>query len=176
MEAYMTKPKILLVAFVLIAFGATAIFAEQARVIDKRDTVKQDKTAKIEKAEKKEAIKVLKKTATVLTAAQKSVKRHKVYTGDLAKAFQHQQIAKELFTSGDYDRSIRQSLRARQLANLATKSNKGRPSEDFDRSESRYSKDMKADDLDRDAYKGKSSDKELKDEAIINQRVDNDFK
>jgi hypothetical protein len=173
----MTVIKTLLVTLTLIAFGATAIFAEQTRVVDKRNMERQEKPVRMDKEQRRDAAIVLKRTANVLMTAQKSVKRHRVYTGDLAKAYRHQQFAKELFETGDFDRSIRQSLRARQLANIAIRANKGRASEDYDRNESRYSKDIKADTLDKDFdSKRKPGEKDMSDDVIINMRIESDYK
>jgi hypothetical protein len=150
--------KVLISAIVLLLFGSAAMFADG-----------------IAKAEKREAIKVLNRTANVLMTAQKTVKRHKVYTGDLAKAYDHQRFAKELFAAKDFDRCVRQSIRARQLAYMAIRANKGKISEDMDRDEKRFSKDMKAEEMDKDIdvkYRSNAS----KDDDVVNLKIDADIK
>lgn len=170
----MVKFKMLMVALVLVAFGTTAVFADSPRDRDRRDNDRREKQVRIAKVEKREARKVLKRTTSVMVAAQKTVKRHKVYTGDLARAYQHQKFAKTLFANGEYERSVRQSLRARQLAYMAMQANKTRYKEDYDRDERNYRQDMKNDDLDRDAY-DRMKDQPRKDDDIIRLNVQAEF-
>lgn len=149
----MSKFKTLLAVTVLVAFGATAAFADRPNDRDKRDMQKQEKLVRMEKAGKRTAHSVLKRTTAVIVSAQKAVKRHHNFTGDLSKAYQHQKFAKMLFARGDYDASVRQSLRARQLAYQAMEGNRTRPHQDYDRDERRFRQDMRDNDLDRDEQK-----------------------
>ncbi len=98
--------------------------------------------------EKRFAENVLKKTVNVILAAQKTVQNGRVYTGDLAKAVRHQRFAKFLLENGKYDRAVRQSLRARQLAYAAMKANRARYRENFDRDERRIFITLNINDLD----------------------------
>ncbi len=74
---------------------------------------------------KMKAHRVLRRTAVVIVAAHKQVKEGKVYTGDLARAIAHQKLARKMFRRGMYARAIHHSRRARLLAAIAYKANKG---------------------------------------------------
>lgn len=74
---------------------------------------------------KLKAHRVIKRTAIVVLVAHKKVKEGKVYTGSLGKAIAHQKFARSLFRRGMYARAIHHSRRARLLAGMAIKSNKG---------------------------------------------------
>ena len=88
------------------------------------------------KANKVAARRVLKKTAFVIVVAHKKVKENKVYTGNLAKAIAHQKFARKLYRGGKFLRAIHHSRRARHLAILAIKANKGTETDDL-----KYSKE-----------------------------------
>ncbi len=134
--------------------------------------------------EKKQAVKklqakrVIRRTAVVIRIAHKKVKEGKVYTGNLAKSIAHQKFARKLYRSAKFYRAIHQSRRAKQLAILAIKANKGQETNDM-----RFSKE------DEDAMKGDPSDEELdkelqnempgesmKDEEVLNSEPDVDIK
>ena len=127
---------------------------------------------------KEQSKRVIRRTAVVILVAHKKVKEGKVYTGNLARAIAHQKFARKLYREGKYFRAIHQSRRARQLAILALKANKGAESADM-----RGSKE------DEDAMKGGPSDDELdkeltkempgesvKDEDVIGAEPDVDLK
>lgn len=82
-------------------------------------------------ANRVQARRVIRRTATVLLVAQKKVKENKVYTGNLARAVSHQRLARRLFMRGNYLRAMHHSRRARQLAILAIKANKGSETNDM---------------------------------------------
>ncbi len=65
------------------------------------------------------------RTSIVLIAAKNAVKEGKIYTGDLAKAAAHQKYSKLLFNKREFLRAVFHSRRARLLAILAIKANKG---------------------------------------------------
>lgn len=77
------------------------------------------------KAEKIHARRVIRRTAIVIRHAQTCVRENKNYTGDLARSIAHQRYARKLYFDGKYLRAMHQSRRARQLAVLAIKANKG---------------------------------------------------
>jgi hypothetical protein len=79
---------------------------------------------------KDQARAAIKKTAVVIIAAHNKVKENKVYTGNLARSVAHQRFAKKLFVQGHYLRALHQTRRARVLAFIALKANKGAPSKD----------------------------------------------
>lgn len=153
--------KILLSALVILLFSSVAMFADR-----------------MDRADKREARRVLKRTAGVLMVAQNTVKKNKVYTGNLVRAYRHQQFARELYESREFERAIRQSLRARNLAYQAIRANKQKYNEDFDRDERRFSKDMKDDDLDRDFDRRKppAREKDMKDDDVVNLHIEADIK
>lgn len=74
---------------------------------------------------KAQARHIIRKTAVVILVAHKKVKEGKVYTGNLARAIAHQKHAIHLYRAGKFYRSIHHSRRARFLALLAIKANKG---------------------------------------------------
>ena len=99
---------------------------------------------------KEQAKRILRRTAVVILVAHKKVKEGKVYTGNLARAIAHQKFALKLYREGKYFRAIHHSRRAKFLAMLAIKANKG-----AETSEMKYSKE------DEGAIKGGPSDEEL---------------
>lgn len=124
------------------------------------------------------AKRVIRRTAVVIMVAHKKVKEGKVYTGNLAKAIAHQKFARKLYRNGKFYRAIHQSRRAKHLAILAIKANKGAETADM-----RYSKE------DEDAMKGGPTDENLdselekempgepmKDEEVIGSDPDVDLK
>lgn len=99
---------------------------------------------------KEQTRRVLRRTAVVILIAHKKVKEGKVYTGDLARAIAHQHYAIKLFREGKFFRAIHHSRRARMLAIMAIKANKGEET-----SEMKYEKD------DENALKGGPKDEAL---------------
>lgn len=71
------------------------------------------------------ARRVIRRTAVVILVAHKKVKENKVYTGNLARSIAHQKHAKRLFAKRMFNPAVYHSLRARRLALLAIKANKG---------------------------------------------------
>ena len=127
---------------------------------------------------KEQAKRVIRKTAVVIRVAHRRVKEGHIYTGNLAKAIAHQKFARKLYREGKYFRAIHQSRRAKFLAMLAIKANKG-----TETAEMGYSKE------DDEVMKGGPSDdmldKELneempgqtmKDEDVIGTDPDVDLK
>lgn len=76
-------------------------------------------------AKKIHAHKVIRRTAVVILTAHKKVKENKNYTGDLARAINHQKFARKLYRRGMYLRAIHHSRYARLCAIKAIKANKG---------------------------------------------------
>jgi|ERR1051325_6556571 hypothetical protein len=99
---------------------------------------------------KEQAKRIIRRTAVVILAVHKKVKEGKVYTGNLAKAIAHQKFAIKLYREGKYFRAIHHSRRAKFLALMAIKANKG-----AETSEMKYQKE------DENAFKGGPSDDEL---------------
>ena len=99
---------------------------------------------------KEQAKRILRRTAVVILVAHKKVKEGKVYTGDLARAIAHQKFALKLYREGKYFRAIHHSRRAKMLAIMAIKANKGAESTE-----------MKYEKQDENAFKGGPSDDEL---------------
>ena len=81
--------------------------------------------ASAQPAMRKRAHHAIRRTAIVIQAAYKNVKEGKVYTGDLARSIAHQHYARVLFRNGFYPRAIHHTRRARMLALIAIKANKG---------------------------------------------------
>jgi len=75
-------------------------------------------------ADRQKALNVLLRTNRVIGVAHMSVKRGKVYTGNLAKAVRHERYAKKLFNNVNYQRAIAHSRKARLHAVDAIKANK----------------------------------------------------
>jgi hypothetical protein len=67
---------------------------------------------------------VIAKTAITLRVSKEAVTKGQVYTGNLAKAVNHQHYAISLHKSGNYTRAIYHSRRARHLASLAIRANR----------------------------------------------------
>lgn len=127
---------------------------------------------------KEHAKRVIRRTAVVILVAHKKVKENKVYTGNLAKAIAHQKFARKLYRNGKFYRAIHQARRARHLAILAIKANKGAESADM-----RFNKE------DEEVMKGGPTDENLdaelakempgeptKDEDVIGSDPDIDLK
>jgi hypothetical protein len=64
-------------------------------------------------------------TASVIVRARRAVFIGKNYTGDLAQSVRHQNFAVALYNSGEFRRSINQTVYARRRAFKAIKANKG---------------------------------------------------
>lgn len=99
---------------------------------------------------KEQSKRVIRRTAVTIRIAHKKVKEGHVYTGNLAKAVSHQKFARKLYRHGKFYRAIHHSRRARHLAIMAIKANKGAESSDM-----RFSKE------EEDSMKGGPSDSEL---------------
>ena len=129
------------------------------------------------KPNKISAKKVIRRTAIVILHAHKKVKEGKVYTGNLARAIAHQKFARKLYREGKYARAIHQSRRARRLAILAIKANKG-----GDIAEMKDSKGEEAlgsgspsdDELDKEVLTAMPNEP-VKDEDVINSEPDVDL-
>jgi len=124
-------------------------------------------------ARKDQARAAIKKTVVVIHAAHKKVKENKVYTGNLARSVAHQRFARKLYLQGHYLRAINHTRRARMLAFLALKANKGEVPKDAEMAQDEV-KSMPADSS-LDAELLKEMPKEtMKDEAVIAQISDVD--
>lgn len=127
---------------------------------------------------KEQAKHVIRRTAVVILVAHKKVKEGHVYTGNLARAIGHQRLAIRLFRAGKYFRAIHHSRRARHLAILAIKANKGAENAEWN-----YSKEEEAtmkggpndDELDK-ALAKEMPDASTKDEDVISSEPDVDLK
>lgn len=71
-----------------------------------------------------QAKRVLNYTFEILIQAQRAARRGG-YREGLGRAFAHQDRAEELYESGEYNRSIRHSLRAREIAEYIIDENSG---------------------------------------------------
>ncbi|TAL36118.1 MAG: hypothetical protein EPN93_09020 [Spirochaetes bacterium] len=78
------------------------------------------------------ARKMIRRTGAVILLAQKKVRENRVFTGDLAKAAAHQKLARRLFREGHYLRAMFHTKRARALAVLAIRANRGADPSDAD--------------------------------------------
>lgn len=112
--------RILLLTIALLTFGAfTTLDAQRGPRARKNHPVAAHR------ADKLHAKRVLRRTAIVIRHAQTCLQTNKNYTGDLAKSVAHQRFARKLYFEGKYMRAMHQSRRARQLAMLSIKANKG---------------------------------------------------
>lgn len=68
-------------------------------------------------------------TNSVISSAFKQVQKNKIYTGSLAKATKHQQIAKQFLAENNHFRALHHSRLARTYAIKAIRLNKGNISE-----------------------------------------------
>ena len=126
---------------------------------------------------KEQAKRVLRRTAITIMLAHKKVKEGKVYTGNLARAIAHQKFARKLYREGKYFRAIHQSRRAKFLAVLAIKANKGIESADMNYSkedESAMKKGPSDEELDKEVLK-EMPNEPAKDEDVINAEPDVDL-
>jgi len=114
----MKKKHFLLVLFLIIGFGSISHLDAQ------RGPRANHRTAP-RRAERVHAKRVIRRTAIVIRHAHNCVKENKNYTGDLARSIAHQRYARKLYFEGKYLRAMHQSRRARQLAILSIKANKG---------------------------------------------------
>ena len=94
----------------LIILGATNLSAQKSN----------------SKPGKKRTAKFINKTNRILLATGNKVHKHKVYTGYLAKAKKHQRKAITFYNKNNTRKAVRQSYKARRLAFLAFKANKGK--------------------------------------------------
>ena len=112
--------RFLLLTLVLLTFGAyTELDAQRGPRANK------NKPVAAKRADKLHAKRVLRRTAIVIRHAQTCLQKNKNYTGDLARSVAHQRFARKLYFQGKYMRAMHQSRRARHLAVLSIKANKG---------------------------------------------------
>lgn len=112
--------RFLLLTLALLTFGAyTELEAQRGPRARKNHPVAAHR------ADKLHAKRVLRRTAIVIRHAQTCLQQNKNYTGDLARSVAHQRFARKLYFEGKYLRAMHQSRRARQLAILSIKANKG---------------------------------------------------
>lgn len=124
------------------------------------------------------ARRVIKRTTIVVMAAHRNVKEGKVYTGDLARSIAHQKFARSLFRRGMYVRAIHHSRRARLLAVMAIKANKGTDVAEakVDAEEEQLMKNPPSDDeLEKELLKEMPNEK-MKDEDVVGTSPDIDIK
>lgn len=112
--------RIVLLAIMLLTFGAFTTLEAQ-----RGPRARRNHPVAAHRADKLHAKRVLRRTAIVIRHAQTCVRDNKNYTGDLAKSVAHQRFARKLYFEGKYLRAMHQSRRARQLAILSIKANKG---------------------------------------------------
>jgi len=121
---------------------------------------------------------VIRRTAIVIHEAHKDVKEGKVYTGDLSRAIAHQKYARVLFRNGMYDRAIHHSRRARVLAVMAIRANKGVeiPESKMTAEEEELMKNPPSDDeLEKELLK-EMPNENMKDEDAVKTSPDVDMK
>lgn len=112
---------------------------------------------------------VLLRTNRLIGHAHMSVKRGKVYTGNLGKAVRNQRYAKKLYLEGNYLRAIHYSRRARLFALDAIKANKVKPTSDATITpEENEMMGTVPSDQELDDELAKESPKEIKDEELVN--------
>jgi hypothetical protein len=124
------------------------------------------------------AHRVIRRTAIVVLVAHKNVKEGKVYTGDLARSIAHQKYARILFRRGMYLRAIHHSRRARLLAVIAIKANKGAEVNEakMTAEEEELMKNSPSDEeLEKELLKELPNEK-MKDEDVIGDQPDVDLK
>lgn len=114
--------KVAKILFLFIVFLGTGL-ANEADA--QRGPRHHPKRPAVRHAEKMHAKRVIRRTAIVIRHAQTCVQQNKNYTGDLARSIAHQRYARKLYFQGNYMRAMHQSRRARQLAILSIKANKG---------------------------------------------------
>lgn len=114
----MKAAKYLLVLLMILGFSA-------ANTLNAQRGPRHPKRPAVRHAEKMHAKRVIRRTAIVIRHAQTCVQQNKNYTGDLARSIAHQRYARKLYFRGNYMRAMHQSRRARQLAILSIKANKG---------------------------------------------------
>lgn len=88
--------------------------------------------AQAQPAKRIAARKCIRRTTVVMHHAHKKLKENKVYTGHMARSYRHQRYARFLFRQGKFVRSIHHSRRARQLAFMVIKANKGTVEKDWE--------------------------------------------
>jgi|ERR1051326_7593828 hypothetical protein len=128
---------------------------------------------------RQQAKRVLRRTAVVILVAHKKVKEGKVYTGDLARAIAHQHFAIKLFREGKYFCAIHQSRRARMLAIMAIKANKGEETAEMKyekEDEEAMKKGPKDEELDKEVAKELPAEAAAKDEDVIKSEPAVDLK
>lgn len=115
----MKTTNLILLLCLLLGFGTANTLEAQ------RGPRHHPKRPAVRHAEKMHAKRVIRRTAIVIRHAQTCVQQNKNYTGDLARSVAHQRFARKLYFQGNYMRAMHQSRRARQLAILSIKANKG---------------------------------------------------
>jgi hypothetical protein len=106
------------VLFLLLIFGSTDVFAA------KRVETQLKKRPGLGLVKRRTSRRILIRTRLVIIHAQKTAKEGKEYKG-LGNCLRHQRIARRLHFRGRYLLSALHSLRARKLAVLIIKNNKG---------------------------------------------------
>jgi hypothetical protein len=107
------------VLFLLLILGSTDVFAA------KRVETQSKKRPGLELVKRRTSLRILVRTRLVIIHAQKTARDGKKYTG-LGNCLRHQRIARRLHFRRRYLLSALHSLRARKLAVLIIKNNKGK--------------------------------------------------
>lgn len=152
------KRNLLILFTAFIAFGSGELYGQRAMRI--------------------KAHRVIRRTAVIILAAHKNVKEGKVYTGDLARSIAHQKFARSLYRRGMFVRAIHHSRRARLLAVMAIKANKGADVAEAkaDAEEEELMKNSPSDDeLEKELLKEMPNEK-MKDEDVVGTLPDIDLK
>lgn len=121
---------------------------------------------------------MINKTAFVIRVAHRDVNAHHVYTGDLARAIDHQKFARQLFRGSEYLRAMHQTKRARNLAAMAIKANMGEvPSQAYltEKELSMTANGPSDEQLTRELHAAMPSEP-MQDEAVVKFGVDEDIK
>ncbi len=106
------------VLFLLLILGSIDVFAAR------RAETQLKKRPGLELVNRRSSLRVLVRTRLVIIHAQKTAKEGKEYKG-LGNCLRHQRIARRLHLRGRYIISSLHSLRARKLAVLIIRNNKG---------------------------------------------------
>lgn len=118
MRKFKPSGSFVLVLFLLLIFDSTDTFAA------KRIETQLKKKPGLELVKRRSSRRILIRTRLVIIYAQKTAKEGKEYKG-LGNCLRHQRIARRLHFRGRYLLSALHSLRARKLAVLIIKNNKG---------------------------------------------------
>lgn len=157
-----------------ILLASTSVFAQQQKKIKSKvnkETVKEKQISQQNQINSIDLLESMNRTNGAIDKAYQSVQKNKVYSGNLAKAVQHQKLAKKYLKENNNYRALHHSRVARSQAFMAIRVNKEFTENKWDytqKEQEMFGSGIPNDELEAEVTKTYSAN-DLKDENISNE-------